>query len=378
LKRDSELFLTEKNRDIVRRAAEECAVLLKNNGILPLDGDIKKIAVIGPFADTGKILGGWCCNGIADETVTVADGVRKLLPGAEVTVVNGCSALWDENSVPGLDAAVDAAKHADAVILCIGEPEDYTGESKSRTELKLSAPQVALTEAVTRANSNTVACVFCGRPIVLTEAEPYLNAILECWMPGTEGGNAVAELLFGRVNPSGKIPMSFPKATGQCPIYYSRPRVGRPVGPDAEYKFKPYASNYSDCGNLPLYPFGYGLSYTEFVYEELSLDSHTLEKDGSISVRVKVRNAGTRDGKEVVQLYFSDTVASVVRPEQKLLDFKKIEIKAGETASAEFTVTEPQLRFYDFNCRHISEAGEFGLFVGYADHKYLEDKFTLK
>ena len=368
--------LTPEHRDISRRAAEACAVLLKNDGILPLSEDIKKLALIGPFADNKAIRGSWACCGKDSECVSIYEGIRTLLPNAEITVVNGCTEIWNDTDRSGFPAAADAARNADAVILCLGENQKYSGEGNSRADIILPGLQNELASLCLEVNKNTVAVIFNGRPLNLCELDAACPAILDMWFPGTEGGTAVAELLFGRANPSGKVSMSFPKAVGQCPIYYNHPATGRPKT-TPEDTHKPYASNYIDCGNLPLYPFGHGLSYTNFVYEAMELDTHELTRDGKITVKVTVKNAGERDGKEVVQLYFRDLFASAVRPIQQLIAFEKIALSAGETKTVVFEITEPMLRFYDAECNFISEAGDFDLFVGYADHPYIKDNFKL-
>ena len=375
--KEAECQLTEENRKLAETAAEKCAVLLKNDGVLPFSKAVKKIALIGPFADSRSIIGNWRANGKDEEAVSVADGIRNLLPDAEITVVQGCSAELDQFDESNFPVAVDAAKNADIVILCVGEQQDYSGEGKSRTDLKLPGVQEKLCEAVCAVNPNTAVLLFNGRPLVLTKVHKCAPAILEMWFPGTEGGNAAAKLLFGDANPCGVIPMSFPKSVGQCPVYYNHPSTGRPKKPGDDDEFQLFRSGYLDCGNLPLYPFGYGLSYSSFRYESMELDTHELKKDGQIKVTVKISNQSDRDGEQAVQLYFHDLVASSVRPVQSLLDFKKVMIPAGKTATVEFTITEPQLRYYDADCSYHSDPGDFDLFVGYADHPELKDSFRL-
>ena len=374
--KEREICLTPEHRAISRRAAEASAVLLKNDGVLPFSKDIKKIALIGPFADTCEIKGFWACCGKDEECVSVYEGIKALLPDAEITVVRGCSAQWNETSDEGFDEAVEAAARADAVILCLGEPQRYSGEGNSRADIGLPGVQNELASLCLEVNENTAALIFNGRPLTLCELDAKCPAILDMWFPGSEGGNAAANLLFGEVSPSGKVPMSFPKAVGQCPIYYNHPSTGRPKN-TPEDVHKAYASNYIGCGNLPLYPFGHGLSYTSFVYESMELDTHTLTKDGKIVVTVKVKNDGEVDAKETVQLYMHDLYASTVRPVQQLIAFEKVEILAGETKTVTFEITEPMLRFWNAECECVSEVGDFDLFVGYADHVYIKDGFKL-
>ncbi len=377
LEKENAVCLTPAHRDIARRAAEGSAILLKNDGILPLSKDIKKLAIIGPFADAHAIKGFWACNGRDDECVPVSDGIRALLPNAEITVAHGCSAVIGEGSTEGFAEAIAAAKAADAVILCLGEPQGDSGEGNSRVDLELAGVQKELARAICEVNSNTAALVFAGRPLVLTELSERVGAILYMFQPGTEGGSAAANLIFGEVNPSGKVSMSFPRATGQCPIYYGLTRTGRPKS-KADLERQAYRSGYIDCGNLPLYSFGHGLSYTTFEYTSLELDREEMTAYGEINVKITVKNTGEREGREVVQLYMRDLVASSVRPMASLIGFEKITLAAGEEKTVEFKITEPQLRFYDFNCNHISEPGEFTISTGHANSYILTKSFWLK
>ena len=369
--------LTEENRELVRRMAEASAVLLKNEGVLPFSTDVKRIVLIGPMADEHKIIGFWSCNGRNEESVTVKEGIQKLLPDAEVSVVRGCENLWDDRDQSGFAAAVAAAKEADAVILCLGEPQDYSGEGNSRADIRLPGQQEALAKAVRAVNSKVAALTFSGRPLELTALDETVPAILHMWFPGTEGGSAAANLLFGKANPCGKLSMSFPKSVGQCPIYYNHPLTGRPKN-TPELVHAGYSSDYIGCGNLPLYSFGHGLSYTRFVYEGLTLDRTSMTRDETITATVTVRNAGDAAGCEVVQLYIRDLVGTTVRPVQQLIDFRKISLAPGETAQVSFSITEEQLRIWDRDDRHVSEPGDFEISTGHADHLLHTHRFTLK
>ena len=361
------LFLCPEHRQVVRRAAAESAVLLKNEQVLPFPQDTKTVAVIGPFATEHGIKGFWSCQGKDEDTTTVAQGVENLLGADRVLTARGCGCQWDDMDTSGIREAVELAKKADRVILCLGEPQNYSGEGNSRTDLKLPGVQELLAQQVIAANANTVAVVFGGRPLDLSGLDAVAPAILYMWFPGTEGGNAAADLIFGLRNPCGKLTMSFPRSVGQCPIYYNHPNTGRPHW-TAEYKHRGYASDYIDCATLPLYSFGHGLSYTTFEYSDLSVSSQELAENGTIQVRVQVKNTGDRAGKEVVQLYSRDPVASVVRPVQQLVDFRKISLEPGESQWVEFTVTEQMLRFWNMQDQHITEPGEIRFMVGYADH----------
>lgn len=374
--RESEISLCPEHRDIARRAAESSAVLLKNDGVLPFSKDIKKVALVGPFASSRAIKGFWACGGRDEECVSVLEGVRALLPEAEITHAEGCSADILSCDESGIEAAVECARGADAVILCLGEPQDMSGEGSSRTTLCLSAPQRELARRVLDVNKNAAVVLFGGRPLEIKELSDIAPAILEMWFPGNEGGNAAARLLFGDANPSGKVSMSFPRAVGQCPIYYDRTSTGRPkTAPDTE--MQQYVAGYVDEGNLPLYSFGHGLSYSSFVYESLTLDRTSIGVDDAVRVTVRVRNDSAIEGREVVQLYLRDLVASVVRPIQQLIGFEKITLGAHETREVTFEIREPMLRFYDFDCDLVSEPGLFEVSTGYADHLILTKRFEL-
>lgn len=365
---EPEEYLTEENRDIARRMAEESAVLLKNNGVLPLSPEVKRIALVGPFADEHAILGFWSCHGVNEESVTIKEGLEKLLPDAELIVVKGCGNTWDDSDTSGFAEAKEAAKNADAVILCVGEPQNYAGESNSRTDIGLPGVQSRLAMEIAAVNPNTAAVVFSGRPLAIAELDAHVAAILHMWFPGTEGGNAVANLLLGKANPSGKLSMSFPKATGQCPIYYNRTNTGRPKSAENDDRFCLYLSNYIDCGNLPLYSFGHGLSYSNFVYEGLELSGDKITAEKPVLARVTVRNQSAITGKETVMLYMRDMFASNARPIQQLIAFEKVEIPAGESRVIEFVIDETMLRFWNNDHAFVSEPGLFKISTGYADH----------
>ncbi len=375
--KEKELFLCEKHREIVRRAAEESAVLLKNDGVLPFDSAVKKVALIGPFADYNGLIGSWACSGKKDECVTVEQGMRAFLPNAEISVVKGCGMTITDLDTSGFDEAVEAAKKADVVVLCLGEPLDYTGEGNCRTDLTLPGVQSLLANEVVKANPNTALLLFNGRPLVLSDISETAPAILEMWYPGTEAGNAAANLLFGKANPCGKLSMSFPKASGQCPVYYNYYSTGRPKRAKDGVR-ENFVSNYIDCGNLPLYFFGQGLSYTQFEYQAMKLDADVMTKNAKLVASVKVKNVGDRAGKETVQLYLRDLVSSTVRPVQELCAFEKIHLAPGETKIVRFEITEEMLRFWNAENKYVSEPGEFTVSVGYANHMYHTLKFELK
>lgn len=369
--KEDEACLTPENRALARKAATECAVLLKNDGILPLSKDIKKIALVGPFADEHGIIGFWSCRGKNEDSVTIAEGIKNMLPDAELSVVKGCGSAYGDCDMSNFDEAIEVAKNADVVILCLGESQDYTGEGNSRVDVCLPGVQSELAIKVAAVNKNTVAVTFSGRPLAITELDANVPSILHMWMPGTEGGNAVADLLFGKVNPSGKLSMTFPKAVGQCPIYYNHTNTGRPKPVEYDNVHLAYNSNYIDCGNLPLYSFGHGLSYSEFVYEDMTLSTDEFKAGESVTVKITIGNRSNRAGKETVMLFMRDMVASNSRPIQQMIAFEKVEIDAGETKVVEFVIEEPMLRFWNNKQQFVSEPGFFKISTGYADHLLL-------
>ncbi len=374
---EGKLYLCAAHRETARRAAEETAVLLKNDGILPFRKDVKRIALIGPFAEETRLNGFWSRPGAERYTVTLPEGIRALLPDAELITEKGCGAEFGDTDRSGIRKAAEAAARADAVILALGEPENYSGEGRSRAELDLPGPQAELAQKVLEANPNTAVLLFNGRPLVLAGLAEKAPAILEMWYPGTEAGNAAARLLWGEANPCGKLSAGMPRSVGQYPMPYNRMNTGRPK-PPPDSRAVPFTSCYLDMPNLPLYSFGYGLSYTTFEYEKLTLNRNTITKEETIKVTVTVRNSGKVPGKEAVQLYLRDRAASVVRPVQQLIDYRKVFLNPGETADVAFIVREEQLRFYDMNGRQVSEPGEFEISTGYADHLILTETFEMK
>ena len=374
---EKRIYLCPEHREIARKAAEESAVLLKNESILPFRKDIKRIALIGPFAEETHLNGFWSRPGAERYTVTIPEGIRTLLPEAELIVEKGSGANFEDTDTSGIAKAAAAAAKADAVILTLGEPENYSGEGRSRAELDLPGPQMMLAEAVLAANANTAAVLFNGRPLVITEPAAKAPAILEMWYPGTEAGNALAELLWGDANPCGKLSAGLPRSVGQYPMPYNRMNTGRPKpGPDS--RAVPFSSCYLDMPNLPLFSFGFGLSYTSFEYTKLALSRKEIRRNEELQVTVTVRNTGNRTGKETVQLYMRDPAACVVRPVQQLIDYRKITLEPGEEADVIFTVKEQQLRFFDAEGREVSEPGEILISTGYADHLILTERFLLR
>lgn len=358
-----EMVLTDSNRRLARRAAEKSAVLLKNNGVLPLSVNEKKIAVIGPFGNTGEIIGFWHCYGEQKDTVSLISGIKNATPEATVLyekgVDGGLDAKADEEM---LKRATELAAESDSVILTLGEPQNDSGEGNSKQNLELPEVQYELLDRVLSVNKNTTVLLFTGRPLAIRRLSEKAPALLVMWQPGTEGGNAAANLIFGKVSPEGKLPMSFPITTGQCPIHYDHYNTGRPRGDDN--KRLGNCSSYIDGPNAPLYPFGYGLTYTEFKYSKVAVSSSTMSRGDKITVSVTLKNAGKREGTETVQLYLRDLVASVVRPVKELKGFKKITLAPGEEKIVTFEINEDMLKFYNDNLEFVAEEGEFMAYVG--------------
>ncbi len=351
------------HRAIARRGAEESAVLLKNEGILPLKKDVSGVALIGPLGNTGKIHGSWHCGGKAEETVSVYEGLKSLL-GDKVKYAQGCPIEYDSTDASLIDEACALAKESECVVLCLGEHQDYSGEANCRSDISLPEIQYQLLDRILEVNKNVAVVLFTGRPLAISRLDKTAPAILNMWMPGTEGGNACANLLFGNAVPSGKITMTFPRTLGQCPIYYNHYTTGRPKLEKDDFNRVLYTSSFIDVPNSPLYPFGYGLSYTSFEYSDYTLSDTKMDKDGKLVASVKVKNTGAYKAKEAVQLYIRDVKGSCVRPVKELKGFEKIELDVGEEKTVSFEITEPMLRYFNQKLEHVSEKGEFQVFIG--------------
>ncbi len=371
----NEICLSKKHRAISREAAEKSVVLLKNEGVLPLSED-REIAVVGPFAAEKDIIGAWSCIGEEAEAISVLDGIESLLKKSIPTAI-GCNADLFSEDESQIEQAVFACRGAEVIVACIGEPKQYSGEAAARAKLELPKVQISLLKELKKTGKPVVAVIFGGRPQVLTEAEKYVDAILYAWQPGTEGGNAIANLLYGKANPSAKLAISFPRSTGQCPIYYNSFATGKPKAVDT-LEGSGYNSSYRDELNKPLYPFGYGLSYTRFRLGNLRLSENTIKRGGRVVVSVDVTNEGEYAGAEVVQLYIRDKFASVVRPVKELKGYRKIFLKPREKEKVEFEIGEELLKFYDVNGRWRAERGEFEIMIGNNSENLLKDTLTLE
>ena len=379
---DPASFVTPADRAAERSAADESMVLLKNdNNALPLD-PTKSVAIIGPLGDDQHdMLGPWWGQGRDADAVSLLTGIKAQDPN--VTFAQGCAmndvdppALTpaDEcGSDAGFAAAVASASSADQIVLALGETRGQSGESASRSEIDLPGKQQELVDMVAATGKPFVVVLFNGRPLTLSAVDAEAPAILEAWFPGVEAGNAVADVLFGKVNPSGKLPVSFPRTLGQIPIYYNHLPTGRPC--DITQK---YDSRYRDLNSCdPLYAFGFGLSYTTFAVTNLRLSSSTVSPNGSVSASVDVQNTGARAGADVVQLYIHDPVASIEQPVRRLRGFQRVTLAPGEKQTITFTLDKRDFGFYDNSGRFLVEPGEIDVYAGDSSAATLEQSFTV-
>jgi beta-glucosidase len=367
------VLLAEEHQKAAREAARESMVLLKNDGpLLPVPPGVRSIAVIGPLADAGaEQIGPWSGDGRGTDSVTVLAAIKvRGGPSLKVTYAKGCDITGTSPS--GFAEAVAATREADGVVAVLGEAANMSGEAASRAFLTLPGVQQELLETLVATGKPVVLVLMAGRPLDLRWAAQNVPAILMAWLPGTEGGPAVADLLFGDANPSGRLPVSFPRSLGQVPIYYSQRQTGRPATAEK------WTSRYLDESNEPLYPFGYGLSYTTFTYSALALSAKSVPVTGSLQVSATVKNAGTRDGKETAQLYVRDLVASRSRPMRELKGFQKVALAAGEEKTVTFTLRAKDLGFHDDAGKDLLEPGAFKLWVGGSAKADLEAEFEVK
>ncbi len=375
-KRD-EVTLSESARNLARKAAEKSCVLLKNNGMFPLK-ESAKVAFVGPFADEREIIGNWSKKAHIEDTVSIKSGVERLLNRA-VPCARGCSWKLFDTDESGFEEAERVCLDADFIVACVGEHMLNSGEAHSRADIRIPEIQRKFIARLHKTNKPLALVVFGGRPLALGDAEKFADAILYVWQPGTEGGNAIANLIYGKADPCGKTVMSFPRSSGQCPIYYNNFSTARPKRKDIPsfYSDERFRTGYDDEYNSPLYPFGYGLSYTEFVYSDFKLSTAKLNRDGKITASVKLKNVGKTGGYETAQWYLRDLFASVVRPVKELKGYEKVFLKAGEEKIITFEITEETLKFYTDGGEFAAEAGKFELFVGGNSGDCLKADFEL-
>lgn len=358
--RERSVIFSQQNQAATREIAARSMVLLKNEReTLPLNKNVKSIALIGPLADDQHdLIGSWTGDGNAMDVVTLLTGIKgKVSSSTKINFAKGCDINSD--ATDGFDAAVDAARKSDVVVIAVGESADMSGEATSRSSLDLPGRQLDLVKAVQATGKPVIVVLMNGRPLTINWIAQHTPAILETWFAGTQAGNAIADVLFGDVNPGGKLPVTFPRSVGQEPLYYNHMNTGRP--PDANNK---YTSKYLDVSWTPLFPFGYGLTYTQFRLSNLRLSAQRIRPDGRLNVRVEVENTGRRAGDEVVQLYLKDMAASVTRPVRELKGFQRVTLRPGEKRTIEFTLMPEQLGFYDREMRFVVEPGEFKVILG--------------
>jgi beta-glucosidase len=385
---------TTANRAEARSTAAQSFVLLKNNNVLPIKRT-GTIALVGPLADAKEnMTGTWSVAARFSESISVLEGLTKATNGkAKVLYAKGANldenATLENNSTlfgkslhrdsrtaeQLRDEALRIARQSDVIVAVVGEAAEMSGEAASRTYIELPDTQRDLILAMMSTGKPVVLVLFTGRPLALKWEDENVPAILNVWFGGSEAGDAIADVLFGDVNPSGKLSMTFPQNVGQVPIYYAHKNTGRPLSGQWFQKFQ---SNYLDVSNEPLYPFGYGLSYTSFSYGDVKLSSPTMSSSDSITVSVDVTNKGSREGKEVVQLYVRDLVGSVTRPVKELKGFEKVLLEAGETKTVTFTIKVNDLSFYKYDLSYGAEPGKFKVFVGGNSRDVKEAEFELK
>ena len=369
--READVVESQKIRSLSREAARKSMVLLKNDGTLPFDrGD--RIAVIGELAVSKRdLLGSWKAAGEWDQMKSILDAVREYNGAANVFYAEGCKKMGTDRS--GFGAALEAVAQADKVLMVIGEDWDWSGEAASRTDISVPGVQSELLSMIAATGKPVAVVLLNGRPLVLEKENVDADALLEAWYPGTMGADAVTDILFGQYNPSGKLTMTFPRSVGQIPIFYYEKNTGRPIYlPSEKYK-----SRYLDSPNDPLYPFGYGLSYTTFSYSDLSLSSPKVKKGKTIEATVTVTNTGQVTGEETVQLYIRDLVGSVTRPVKLLKAFQKVAIPPGESRKITFTIDNDMLSFWRQDMTFGVEEGDFKVMVGGSSADLLQASFTL-
>ena len=407
--REKASILNSNHLAAAREIAARSMVLLKNEqSTLPLGKDLKSIAVIGPLSDDPRaMLGSWAGDGKAENTVTLLEGIKQKLPQAKVLHAKGVAieglGVAGNYHAPAVAAnqaggtnvasaanvqaarsattpagpnsiqeAVRIAQQADVILLAVGETADMSGEAASRTSLDLPGRQMELIQAIHALKKPYVIVLMNGRPLTINWLAENSPAILETWFAGTQAGPAIADVLFGDVNPGGKLPVTFPRTLGQVPMYYNYKTTGRPP---TDQK---YTSKYLDVPSTPLYPFGFGLSYTQFRFNDLQLSAQSIKPDGTLTVSVEVENIGKRDGDEVVQLYIRDQVSSVTRAVLELKGFERIMLEPGAKRRVQFTLTPEQLGFYNREMRFVVEPGEFKVFVGPNSVELMEANFRVE
>ncbi len=372
-KREKEVVMSKEHLAAARDISRKSIVLLKNEGnTLPLKKNTKTVAVIGPLADSKRdMIGSWSAAGDYTKAVTLLEGIKAAVPSS-TKVLYAKGANINDDTTKWIDEAVKVAKKADVIILAIGEDAQMSGEAASRSNIDLPGVQLELAKAMQKTGKPVVAVLMNGRPLTITWLDENIPSILETWFLGTQAGHAIADVIFGDYNPSGKLPVTFPRSVGQVPIFYNNKNTGRPMSDEK------YTSKYLDISNEPLYPFGYGLSYANFTYSNLVAGKSEYKMGEPIEVAVTVSNSGKVAGEEVVQLYVRDLVGSVTRPVKELKGFQKIKLEPGASQQVRFTLTAKDLAFYTRNMDFAAEPGAFKVYVGTNSRDVLEADFELR
>ncbi|GAV06983.1 hypothetical protein RvY_16885 [Ramazzottius varieornatus] len=371
----SSVVLSPSSLQFAREMASRTLVLLKNdNGLLPLSKSIKRLAVIGELAyDQQQTLDFWALNARAQDSVTIYSGIVEKCPSTAVKYAAGYEMFGE--STERFTEALQLATSSDMVVLVVGEPKEYSGETNCRTDIGLPGRQLELVKGIAASGTPYIIVLMTGRPLALEWLASHAPAILLTWRAGTMGGAAIADVLFGDVNPSGKLPITFPRCVGQIPIHYDVKQPGKPQIKGQKMQFN--YSRYIDCPNEPLYPFGFGLSYTTFHFDNLTVTPKEIEGDGQVKIGVEVRNTGLKEGEEVVQVYVRDVAASVARPVRQLKAFHKVRLGLAEEKRLEFTLGSNELGFLNREWKWTVEAGKFEVFVGNNSDADLSDSFLV-
>ncbi|MGG5341887.1 beta-glucosidase BglX [Enterococcus sp. AZ192] len=393
---EEQAFLTEEKRRLAKKVSAESVVLLQNrNQVLPLAPNKEKVLLVGPYGDNQELIGLWAVHGQREDVVTIKKGFENYLDPEHLLYTQGCDMLEDyaflgefgatkdqieqlgldeQMKATELETALALAQQADTIVFALGEHTMQSGEAGSRTDITLPKIQQVFLQKMVELKKKTVLIVISGRPLVLTKEIKQVDAILQAWFPGTEGGNALADIVFGQTNPSGRLSMSFPYSVGQLPLYYSEFKTGRPLtSPTHKGRF---VSKYLDSPNEPLFSFGFGLSYSKVEYSELTLNSEYMNE--SLTISVTVKNRSDRSAQETVQLYIQDVTGSVVRPIKELKAFQKVDLRADEEKKVTFHLTRADLKFYTKEMLFEEEPGKFIVFVGPNVKETLEATFGLK
>lgn len=367
---EKELILSEEHRQTAKEIARKSMVLLKNEGVLPINKQ-ETVAIVGPGAASTDILGAWSWQGQKSEAVSLVEGAKKL---SDNLLLASTPFDYFTPSPKAVEEALGLAKNADKVIVALGETDWMSGEAASRSDIRLPEAQLHFLHEIIQQNQQVIVTIYSGRPLDLQGIQTA-SGILQAWFPGTEGGNALAEILFGKYNPSGRLSMSFPETVGQVPVFYNVDNTGRPYESAPEEK---YVSKYLDVANDPKYPFGYGLSFSEFNYRELELSAASMTKNTSIVARIKVKNNSEVPGEETIQWYIRDLIGEVVRPIKELKGYQKLWLEAYEEKAVSFEITEEMLRYVHSNQSSFSDIGKFEVMVGSNSRDVVKQTFELK